>query len=332
MDKLEFGAYQAVEKCMKVQPGERVVIIADRETDKIARVIEEANKKVTPRVTYFIMEDFGARPLKMPEQILQALKQADVSFYCAAHADGEFALFREPIYKWVAKSRLRHAVMPNISREIMEQGMNVDYDELKKFTAKVFEILSKARNIRVQTALGTDLEVRVGKWKWYQCNGDIKPGKYSNLPDGEVFTSPEDVNGTAVIDGVLGDYLDKKYGLICSNPVRAEIKDCRAVLGSIKCENEALREEVENYIFRQSSPNSTRIGEFAMGTNLNLETLVGNTLQDEKFPSVHIAFGDSLEEDTGCPYTCDYHIDAVMLKPTVVVDGREIMRQGKYLI
>jgi len=331
MDRLNFGAEQAI-RCMKVKPTERVVIIASQSTEEVSRLIEREALKITPNVTYFIMEDFGKRPFSLPDRIRDSLIQSDVAFYTGNYVDGELALFRRPIYETVAKTKLRYANMPTLSREILEQGMNADYDKLKEFSSRVYSVLRNARDIRVRTALGTDLEVRVGKYEWYICDGDIAPGQYSNLPDGEVFTSPENVNGRLVIDGVLGDYFDEKYGAIAECPVSVDIKDCCAVKGSVKCCNPELKKEFEDYVFRENCPNSTRVGEFALGTNLALTGIIGNTLQDEKFPSVHLAFGDCLEEDTGCPYVCDYHIDAVILKPTVTVDGNVIMRDGEYIL
>lgn len=328
---MHFGAKQTID-CMKVQSNERVVIIASQVTDDMARLVEQEARKVTPHVTYFLMEKFGKRPFPLPDEIRQALLQADVGFYTGNYVDGELGLFRKPIYAIVGKTKLRYANMPSLSKDILEQGMNADYATLRDFTSKVHNILRKANNIQVRTALGTDLEVKVGKYRWYVCDGNIKLGQYSNLPDGEVFTSPEDVNGRFVIDGVLGDYFDEKYGATTSTPVTIDIRKCHAVRGSVRCDNPALRKEFEDYVFRENSPNSTRVGEFALGTNLALERIIGNTLQDEKFPSVHMAFGDSLEEDTGCPYPCDYHIDGVILKPTVIVDGFPLMVDGKYRI
>lgn len=330
MDKLQFGAEQTI-KCMKIKPTERVVIISSQATDEVSRLIQREALRVTPQVTYFLMEDFGKRPFPLPEEIKKALLQSDVGFYTGNYVDGELGLFRKPVYEIVGRTKLRYANMPTLSREILEQGMNANYAQLKEFTSKVHNILRKSKFIQVKTALGTDLEAKVGRYRWFVCDGDIGPGHYSNLPDGEIFTSPEDVNGRLVIDGVLGDYFDEKYGAIASTPVTVDIKDCCAVEGSVKCENPKLKKEFEDYVFRKNSPNSTRVGEFALGTNLALTTIIGNTLQDEKFPSVHLAFGDSIEEDTGCPYSCDYHIDGVILAPNVLVDGIPLMQKGKYI-
>ena len=65
---------------------------------------------------------------------------------------------------------------------------------------------------------------------------------------------------------------------------------------------------------------------------MNLKRLIGNLLQDEKFPGVHIALGDSYPDKTGADWTSKAHNDGVMRDPTVVVDGRTIMKSGKFTI
>jgi leucyl aminopeptidase (aminopeptidase T) len=222
--------------------------------------------------------------------------------------------------------------MPPLTREILEQGMNVDYEMVRDFTRKVFEILNGSKLIEVRTDLGTDLKVKVGKYLWCAGDGDIQPGSFDNLPAGEVFTSPEDVEGVAVIDGVLGDYFDAKYGSIKHNPVSIEIRNGKAVEGTLRCDDRKLREELRNYIFRKDLENATRVGEFALGTNLGLERIIGQLLQDEKFPSVHIAFGDCYPNYTGCPFSCGQHLDGVILGTTVDVDGFRLMDAGEYTI
>jgi leucyl aminopeptidase (aminopeptidase T) len=74
------------------------------------------------------------------------------------------------------------------------------------------------------------------------------------------------------------------------------------------------------------------VGEFAIGTNFGVKELIGNMLQDEKFPSVHLAMGDPA--DTRNPaWSSKVHLDGLMLGPTVVADGKiVIMKDGSFTI
>jgi leucyl aminopeptidase (aminopeptidase T) len=44
---------------------------------------------------------------------------------------------------------------------------------------------------------------------------------------------------------------------------------------------------------------SDRVGEFAIGTNIGVHDVIGNILQDEKIPGIHIAFGNPYGAHTG---------------------------------
>ncbi len=65
--------------------------------------------------------------------------------------------------------------------------------------------------------------------------------------------------------------------------------------------------------------------------NAVLRGVMGNILQDEKIPGVHIAFGDPLGAYTGPTWTSTTHIDVVGTRFDVWVDDGQLMRQGEFL-
>ena len=87
--------------------------------------------------------------------------------------------------------------------------------------------------------------------------------------------------------------------------------------------------EFSRYIF-ETDENSSRVGEFAIGTNTGLTNLIYNILQDEKFPGVHIAFGHPLPDKTGADWDSKAHVDGVIINTTILVDGEMIMEKGKF--
>lgn len=338
MDAIEFGAKQAVINCLKVQNGERVVVITDRKTERLANALVVQAEGVGASVQKFVMEDFGDRPtdgknpLAFPAQMGEALKEAQVSFYIAEGKAGELKSFRIPMLKIVEQGELRHGHMPGFTEEMMSQGMAADYEKIQALSAKVYDIVSKAREIKVSTPAGTNAVFEFDNARaWVICDGLIKPKHWSNLPDGEVFTSPVNANGTMVIDGCFGDFFTAKYGDLLETPLKYTLKDGRAVKGSIECANEELKKEFEKYTF-ETDDNSDRVGEFAIGTNIGLTKLIGNLLQDEKFPGVHVALGSPYPDKTGAAWDSEAHNDGVMRKPTVIVDGKTIMQNGEFKI
>jgi aminopeptidase len=335
---LEYGAMQAVRNCVRVKPGEKVVIITDNKAKHIADEIHQQIESISPGKTrLFVMEHFGERPedgshpLPFPDEIGKALQDGvHVSFYAAQGKKGELQSFRTPMLKIVEAQRLRHGHMPNITDLLMTTGMAVDYAMVQDISKKVFDIVSKARSISVKTPAGTAFTGEFNpQWRWQVSDGLITAEKWSNLPDGEVFTCVERIaEGTIVIDGVLGDYFCERYGILETTPVSLKIKNSRVIEAS--CKNETLLEDLRQYM--KQDENADRIGEFAIGTNIGLERLVGNLLQDEKFPGVHIAIGHGYPDKTGSNWHSEAHVDGVMKDPTIIVDGTTIMERGKFLL
>jgi leucyl aminopeptidase (aminopeptidase T) len=331
MGTIEQGVKQAVENCLKVEAGESVVIITDEETIDIGTAIKEAIEKITTGVKFFVMEDFGERPIGYPKTIDDAIKAADVSIYAAQGAEGELQTFRMKMLRAVeANHKLRHAHMIGITPEIMKDGMCSDYKEIQRVSALVYEKVRNASKIRVVTERGNDFVAEFRpELKWLVEDGRIPPGDWKNLPDGEVCTCPIDVNGTVIFDGCLGDFFTERYGSLESTPITIEVENGRALKESIRCENEQLRHEFTKYLF-ENDQNSNRVGEFAIGTNTGLTKLIYNLLQDEKFPSVHIAFGSPAPGKTGADWDSKSHVDGMIKDPTIYVDGEILMDKGQF--
>jgi leucyl aminopeptidase (aminopeptidase T) len=331
MGTIEQGVSQAVGNCLKVQPGEKAVIITDWQTIEIGSALKAAIEKIAGEVEFFVMEDFGTRPIDLPPVIDDAMRSADVSVYAAQGAEGELQTFRMPMLRALeANPTLRHAHMVGITPRIMCDGMCSDYEEIRRISRLVYEKVSIAESIEVTTEKGCNFTARFSpELKWLSEDGDIKPGRLMNLPDGEVCTCPIDVNGTAVIDGCLGDFFAYKYDSLEQTPIIVEIENGRAIRASIECLDERLREEFTKYLF-ENDENSDRIGEFAIGTNTCLTELIYEILQDEKFPGVHIAFGSPEPNQTGADWDCKSHLDGVINSPTIIADGVTIMEQGQF--
>lgn len=336
MGSLKFGAEQAVKNCVKVTSKESVIIITDFETFKIGAAISQEALKITDDVQLFLMEDYGKRsyrnPLKFPKEIAVALNNCDVSFYVAQGKKGEMQSFRDPMLKIITRrakqKKLRHAHMIGVNDEIMKTGMAVDYKKVQAVAKKVYAIVTKARSIRVTTDAGTDFTTEFSpKIRWINVDGDIKKGMWSNLPEGEVFTCAYKVNGKMVVDGLLGDHFGQKYGLMYQ-PLTMIVENSRVV--RFECKNKKLLAEVRRY--SKMDKNANRIGEFAIGTNIGIKKLIGRMVQDEKFPGVHIALGSGYPEETGAAWTSKAHMDCIFKKTTIEVDGKIIMKNGKFLV
>jgi aminopeptidase len=323
------GAHAAVFTCLRIEPSEKVTLITDRETTPIAAAIAAELSRNNGTWNAFVLEDLAPRPLKdMPAAVLEDMETSDISIFAVKVQQNELRS-RMQMTEVVNRRRMRHAHMVNITPQIMCEGMRADFALVDQLSQKVIEKVRRASYIRATTAAGTDIRADLNpNYKWLKTSGIISREKWGNLPGGEIFTTPGEVNGTFVVDGVVGDYLCFRYGLLESAPLTIEIKGNRIV--DCHSENRQLRDDF--WAYTHTDENSDRVGEFAIGTNLGIKQVIGNILQDEKFPGIHIAFGNPYGEHTGAPWTSTTHIDVVGLRFNIWVEEEQIMRDGRFLV
>jgi leucyl aminopeptidase (aminopeptidase T) len=323
------GAHNAVHVCLRIQPDEKVTLITDLACLEIAASLAAQLDALGAPYKTFVLEHLAPRPLTdMPAPVLEDLETSKVSIFAVVAQANELRT-RMQMTNVVNRLGIRHAHMVNIEPRIMLEGMRADFLKVDELSVKVLEIAQAAQVFRARTAAGTDLSADMNRnYKWIKTSGIISTKKWGNLPGGEIFTTPGEVNGTFVIDGVVGDYLCAKYGDLKNAPLTIQIAGNR--LKEVHSSNHELEDEFWRYT--HTDENSDRVGEFAIGTNIGLHGVIGNILQDEKLPGIHIAFGNPYGAHTGAEWDCSTHIDVVGTKFDIWADDRQIMRAGKFLI
>ncbi len=169
------------------------------------------------------------------------------------------------------------------------------------------------------TGPDTDLRVGIAGRNFINCYGD------RNMPDGEVFTGPEEtkVNGTvrfsfpAVLQGREVD------------DVRLWFEDGKVMKWSA-AKNEAFLTQMLN-----TDEGARSLGEFAFGCNYGIQRFTKNILFDEKIGgTVHMAIGAGYPE-TGSQNKSAIHWDMICdlrQDGEVRVDGELFARDGKYIL
>ena len=323
------GARNAVQVCLCIQPSERVTVITDEASLEIAAAIARELEAIGAEYHPFVLEDVANRPLTdLPSVIGDDLSKSQVSIF-AVHAQRNELKSRMTMTGIVNRQKIRHAHMVNINKQIMLEGMRADFQKVDRLSTKVVERVRAAKQIRATTPNGTDLTADLNpNYRWIKTSGIISREKWGNLPGGEIFTTPGEVNGTFVIDGVVGDYLCAKFGDLKSTPLTVQIRKNRLV--AAHSSNKELKDDF--WAYTHTDENSDRVGEFAIGTNIELKDVIGEILQDEKFPGIHIAFGNPYGEHTGADWYSSTHIDVVGRKFDIWADDEQIMQSGKFLI
>jgi len=323
------GARNAVRVCLRVQASEKVTVITDEVSLEIAAALVRELEEVGCRYQTWVLEDVAARPLTdLPLAIAEDLDSSQVSILAVQTQTNELKS-RMQMTDVVNRRKIRHAHMVNIDKRIMLEGMRADFLKVDRLSVKVLETVRKAKQIRAKTAAGTDLVADLNpNYRLVKTSGIISPEKWGNLPGGEVFTTPGEVNGTFVIDGVVGDYLCAEFGDLKASPLTIQVKANRVI--AAHSANKELKDDF--WAYTHTDENSNRVGEFAIGTNIELKDVIGEILQDEKYPGVHIAFGNPYGAHTGAEWYSSTHIDVVGRDFDIWVDGEQIMRGGLFLI
>src|SRR5246500_5341004 len=321
------GAQNAVETCLAIQPGEHVALIADEPSRVVAASLAAALENVHVTSTALLLEEFGPRPMRSaPAPVLEALEAADVGILCMTPQPGELSA-RMAIVKVVERRQIRYAHMVGVTPEIMRQGMRTDYRMVDRLSDKLRERMLRAESLTVRTEAGTSFSAHFDRQlDWVKTSGLISPRYWSNLPAGEVFTTPATVDGTFVCDATAGDYFNGKYGDLRETPLVLEIIGGRLV--HAECKRKDLEDEFWRYC--HTDENSDRVGELAFGTNLGLTRMIGILLQDEKFPGVHIAFGDPYGSQTHADWKSRTHVDVLTRNCDVWIDQDQVIEKGRY--
>ena len=312
-----------------MQPHEKVAIVTDLETEEIGASLADQVREVGAPIEVHVMEDYGPRPmLTLPDPVALALETADVSIYAGQPKQGELA-FRRALTAIIDRRQIRHAHMVSISHRIMVEAMRANFDDVDAISCRLLDRALQAKKIVATSPGGSHLEATFDpSIKWLKTSGIISKTKWGNLPGGEVLTAPARVDGLYVADGVVGDYLCARYGDLRDNPLSVTIENSR--IADVQCRREDL---VRDFLaYTATDENSNRVGEFAMGTNIALHDVIGNILQDEKLPTLHVAFGHPYAEHTGAKWKSTTHIDIVGRNFNIWFDGDPIMEAGRFLI
>jgi len=334
-ERFQQGIANAVEVCMAVTAEDRVLVTTDQTTEKIGRSLANQAEETGAEVKLVYLEDYGKRPLThVPQAMITDAVEflPTVTFFAASGQEGEVkmrmgsTLLLKQEFDRLEMDYPRRAHMIGITRRLILEGMNADYQHIHDLTMQVLKRVEDAQTIRVISRKGSDLTASFNpEYRWVPCHGLYhQQGEGGNLPEGEVFTCPENLDGVIVAD-VLGDYFSPKYGVL-DQPVHFEIQG--GLVENVTCEDGGLEEEIRNYL--KSTEYGSRAGEFAIGTNTAVKELSGNLLQDEKIPGIHVAFGNPIGDETGADWTSDVHIDVIPTDCTIWVDDQLLLKDGEF--
>jgi len=218
---------------------------------------------------------------------------------------------------------VRIATFPGITKDVLIRGMSADYKAIAERSVKVKKILDRGKKVKVTSPAGTNISFDISSRKAIAGKGIFhKKGQSGNLPAGETFIAPVEgtANGVFVVDGSMAG-----LGLIKKANLKIEVENGFAVKITGGTNARKL-----NSMLDKVGKKARNIAEFGIGTNDSVK-LSGVLLEDAKvMGTVHIALGNNIS--MGGTVNVPIHLDGVIKKPTVYVDGKLLMNKGRLII
>ncbi len=311
------AAHTALGQCLAVQAGEKLLIVSNPEYQRICEALYNEGVKLgadTALVYYPKGEINGEEP---PPLIANAMLKSDVVV-----APTVASITHTSARRKACKAGARVATMPGISEDFFVRGLSANHDELIAITKDVFQLLDKAQIARVTSPSGTDLTLDIRN-KARVSDGDLRArGAFSNLPTGESELAPKTARGVLVAD---------RCAHYITEPTELEINKGYITKYEGHASGRRFKRLIEQCCKMEGNRNASFVAEFAIGTNKKAK-LSGIILEEEKkFGTCHIAFGDNTSYSGG-RNASTLHIDTIVLNPTIMLDGRTVMKNGKLTI
>jgi len=351
-------AKQIVLESMSIAKGESVYIATVREALDLAEAIAlECDIVGAKPLIVAYSDDYMKKALTKtqekyveatPRHMLSAIESTDVYIglgkLALSEVDvkkiGAWRRSRKPISDAIDEKKIRwlgityptpgHAKDSGIPlkkfKDVVFSSLDIDCKKLAEKGKSIVTKVSDAVNVKVTSDKGTNIQFQVKDRKWIIDDGvisqeDIELGDVGlNLPCGEVFVTPieESAEGTAFFD-VPTNYWGHKITNLKLQFKQGKIVSFNAEEG---------KKEFANAL-AAATGDKDKIAEFAIGLNPKAQ-FINDILVDEKvLETIHIAIGDNKGPAYGGKNSSSIHWDLVMTRPTVEVDGKTIMADGK---
>ena len=302
--------------CMGLKHGERLVVVTDAGKVSMGNLFFRAGLALGAEAVLVVMSERTADGQEPPAAVAAAMVAADVVI-----APTTRSLTHTAARRRATDAGARVATMPGITEEMLYRGaITADYESVRRRTEKVAHILDGGRAVRVISGGRYELFLDITGRRAIASTGVYRnPGSAGNLPSGEAYLAP--VEGTAKGD-LLVDGSVAGLGLL-QEPLLLHIENGRLVSA-----DGPDAERLLNLL--DQSPQGRMVAELGIGTN-DAARLTGTVLEDEKiYGTVHIAFGSNASFG-GC-IEAGLHIDAVVLRPQLYVDGVLLVGDGRVYV
>lgn len=313
MSELSTVVQSALTDCLRVRRNESVLILADEPLSNLGYAFHEVAKVLSKNPLLVVIPEITNHGSEPPKGVAAMMIESDVIVLITSRS-----LSHTKTRRKASQRGARIASLPGVTKASLLRTMIGDYRDMISKSRKVADILTIGRTARLTNPAGTDLTFSLVRMKGHADTGMIhENGKFSNLPAGEGSTAPaaESTNGVLVVDGSFPEIGKLKI------PIRMTVKNGYVVRITGCDDADTIRT-----LLRPFGRPGRNIAEIGIGTNPYAK-FTGCTLEDEKvMGNIHVALGNNISFGGKIAVRC--HFDAVLLKSTLVIDGKTVVENG----
>lgn len=318
--ELAKGMKIAVETCMRVKAGERVLVVTDTaQSRRMADLLMAQLHAVGAEAGVIIYPALSRHSAEPPSFVAAAMKEADAVFGIASKS-----LTHTSATKEARANGTRVHTWPGVTEEIFLRCCLIDYDALRVRLERLYEFFREPREAVVTSTDGTNLRLKTYPRLHPPIDGICEnPGEFDQIPSGLIGSGVIEgsAEGTIVINGSIGE-----VGIV-SDPVVWTVKEGRIV--DIQGGKDARL--FEKWLNDLNDPNMNVIAELGIGAN-PAATLTGNPAEDERIMGgIHFGIGDNARLFGG-KNVASSHNDVIILGASLTMDGTQIIKDGELLI
>ena len=310
------GADKVVNTCMKVRPGEQILIVTELSRLSIAQALASEVYRAGAEPAVCIMEPRKRDGEEPPKEIAAAMLASD-GFISVV---GKSITHTEAVNSAIGAGS-RGLVLTHFTEEMMiHGGIEGDFEKLKPLCINMAEAMAGAKKIVLTSPGGTHLEYSAEGRRGNHLYCMVEKGQFSTLPTVEANVSPVEgsANGIIVADGSI-PYIG--IGVL-EEPVTLRVENGRIVEITGGRQAKMLADDLAS----KNDPNVYNIAEHGVGLNPKCR-FCGFMLEDEGvFGNCHIGIGTSITLGGKVKASC--HYDVIMKNGTIVADGRVLMENG----
>jgi aminopeptidase len=307
--------------------GERLLVFCDRSRVALGQALVDIADALKAKPRLVVMEDEKLPDDEKLVAYVAALLddvQASVLLLGTEHSRP----LRRAFVDATERLRVRHAHIIGISARGFVEGFSADASRVGDMLQAVGRKLAGAQKLSYRTPAGTHLEITMPvDARWTERGQLIRPGKFSNLPGGQLNALSGAIDGVYVADG-SSNVAFAGSGDLRSHPVKFTIVD--SSIESVSCADPAVKSDVEAFLATEEHMH--RVGHLVVGANPGILGPIGEVMVDACAPGLQLVFGWTNQTVTGASWSTQASLALAGTSGDLDVDGVALLRGGRYVL